>query len=356
VRWPEFVIWGLLFGLPLVIGVFDIPEVPKVIVAQILIVVLLVYTILKEKILVGGFKYWIVLLGVIVMQLFRGLGWDEVIGNGFRLQGVFLQTMLVTWAIVSSRYRKLPPKWLPRFSIMALLIAAMLVSFNPAGRAVGTLGEPNALAAVAVFHFAFLINSNDKWIGGLMMILILWFTKSRSGGAGWVAQLSLLKSKSLVWTLLIWVVAMSLPFAELNRTWENRLDVWYAAVMAGVQKPFFGWGFGNITKALQQSSQKYNLTTQYQFVDSSHNLFLDWWVQSGVVGLVIIGFIVVGAILYFKKQQDWVRLSALIGVTIALSFNPASVVTLIHFWWLIGQASPQLFHSPDHEPKIMHGS
>ena len=93
--WRRTLIWSLLLGLPLIAVFFTSPEIPKVIVAQIIIVVLIVDMVLHAKINWAKSGLWIGLVGVILLSAFAGFSLDALVGNGYRLQGVFLQVFAI---------------------------------------------------------------------------------------------------------------------------------------------------------------------------------------------------------------------------------------------------------------------
>jgi len=80
-----------------------------------------------------------------------------------------------------------------------------------------------------------------------------------------------------------------------------------------------------------------NKDIQYVNVDSAHNLFLDFWIQGGILGVgLLVGFLGFGVIGLMRGEQV-VLLVSLLGVLTSMLFNPASIVSLVHFWFLIGQ-------------------
>lgn len=61
----------------------------------------------------------------------------------------------------------------------------------------------------------------------------------------------------------------------------------------------------------------------------------------GILGIGILGpLIFLGLVLMVAKNliitKEWILLSVLIGFLIVQSYNPVSIVNLIHFWWVLG--------------------
>ena len=124
--------------------------------------------------------------------------------------------------------------------------------------------------------------------------------------------------------------------------YENRAVIWPTAFKAVLLNSLAGGGFGNTEVRLRKIiKQEHNSLIGY-YVDSSHNLFLDWWVQGGVVGLGIFVMLCIIAIKNFYIKQRTFELLLFLGLVTVFSFNPLSVVSLVQLWWLIGQGFSKL--------------
>jgi len=124
---------------------------------------------------------------------------------------------------------------------------------------------------------------------------------------------------------------------EQGSLYENRGEVWTTALVAGFTHPLFGTGFGNTEVFLHQATLKLHNHLQGYYVDSSHNIFLDWFVEGGIVGLGLFASLLFQTFSRFVTAKQERNLVLLLGLTAGLSFNPVSIVLLIAFWWLIGQ-------------------
>ena len=131
--------------------------------------------------------------------------------------------------------------------------------------------------------------------------------------------------------------SLFLPFVEKSGWYENRAEVWHTALVAGTLSPIFGHGFGNTQSNLHQTSLILNNNIQYQIVDSSHNLVLDFWVQGGFLGVACLVLLLWGGVGGLIKHQAKLELTAFLGIFTVMLFNPVSVVILVYFWWLISQ-------------------
>lgn len=352
----KFIIYLLLFGLPLIY--FPLSgnpfEPPKVIVGEFLTVLLLLITVWNNdhhisKLNKGALSailiiFFLSLIPLLVTQTDTG-----VFGNKFRLQGTILLWHLLAFSIVSStvKFQNIQKGVAVTFSVLAIL--TMTMPLNAAKRAIGTLGEPNALAAVFIFLVPFLLFFKEKWIRysfiGIMGVM-LFLTGSRSATIAFGIQLFALfliekyKFSHLKVTLIsivIIVLSYSLPFFEIDRVFENRVQVWNTAIHTAIKRPIFGYGFGNAEIGIKASAEDLQNTIQYQYVDSAHNILLDWFIQGGIIGLGLLLFLLSN---HFKSaiyQKDTRQILCSIGLLTCLSFNPLSSVSLFALWWIIGQ-------------------
>jgi O-antigen ligase len=256
------------------------------------------------------------------------------------------------------------------------LLAAIFIQAKMDYRAIGTLGEANSLAANTIFLLGLLVfpsrenkgeggdkgnpstssgqvkgdrGGKESWwrvIGVIIGVVILLFTGSRSGviALGILAIFYFVQRYSLKAAagtgIFLLAVSLCLPFLQQNQLFENRATVWETALAAGVQKPLLGWGFGNTEIALQETAQRLSNALRYEYVDHSHNLFLEYWVQGGVIGFGVIAFLVIQAFYIFYRQKKLLELGILLGLVTMLSFNPLSIAVLLQFWWLIGVGLP----------------
>lgn len=226
---------------------------------------------------------------------------------------------------------------------------------NESGRYVGTLGEPNALAAFAVFAWPFVFfgikkfGNKEKVITALSAVLvgiILFLSGSHSGIIAFgieiafifLQKMKLPLTKTLAICLFIYAISYALPFFQ-NIPYENRTEIWRAAISAGSTSPVFGNGFGNAETAIHNAARHIDLPIQYYYVDSAHNIFLDYWVEGGIIGVGAIITLIILAFKTFIKDKNARNITLFLGLITALSFNPASVVGLLGFWYIAGQAS-----------------
>lgn len=363
-------LFSLLFLLPFVVLPFGISyfETPKVFLAEIGIELLLLLFLFRhserseESNRVGirffGFKpqndksivhfalAGIVLLSIVHLIFLRTS--TTFFGNAFRLQGILLLWHLIAFAALSS---KMTIEHIKSKVFFLLLLSHFLFTLvfgvNQAGRAVGSIGEPNALASYILFLWPFLwfapnqlriwkISSRTLGLGLVLIIILL--TGSRSALFGFVMQGIFLRFRSITIPIAILLVSLILPIIEGGGWYENRAEIWQSAVQAGWNHPILGAGFGNIESSLKQASIELYNNVHFQFIDSSHNIFFDWWVQGGIMGLILFSTLLFTTVRTFIIQKRIRELVIFLGIFETMLFNPVSIVNLLAFWWIVGQS------------------
>lgn len=359
----------LLFVLPLVVSPFGrlIFEPPKVLIAEVIIEILFIYLLLASKqplkkinkpliFLCGG------LLLLSVIHIILDPSPQKLFGNIFRLQGdILLWHLIALTVIAQSIYFRLKDQLIYTGSFLTVSLFGVGLGQNSSGRFIGTLGEPNALASIVVFTFTFAYfhaHKTAKIALAVLALVVINFTESKSGLiALGVVILFLLLSENFKWKLknafficlVIIILSLSLPFFErgywlknntgpLQFKFEDRAEIWITSFYAGFDLPIYGSGFGSVQDKIKQTSIKLNNNAQYQIIDSSHNLLLDFWVQGGLAGLGLLLTLVILTFINFIKKGMLLELAAFLGVITVMLFNPVTVVILIAFFWLIGRS------------------
>jgi O-antigen ligase len=138
--------------------------------------------------------------------------------------------------------------------------------------------------------------------------------------------------------LALYLGTLVMPFfaSDLH---ESRLEIWHASFISFSQHPLIGGGFGNIDTLIHAGTKTYASFISAHYVDSAHNIFLDFALQGGLIGLFAFCSLVVTAFVSVFRKKRYMEFTMLLGFLVVLSFNPASVWTLVVFWFLIGQAN-----------------
>ncbi len=353
---PSYILTFLLFILPFLILPFGFSpfEIPKVIVAEVLIEFLLLFLLFKAKKLeLRSLKPFIFIGGLFLVSLISTLfnfSSNSIFGNLFRLQGVFLLWNLLIFGLISAKYSPLKLSGITYFVILLIqLLASLFILPNVSNRLVGTLGEPNALAAFVVFLWPFVFFKNPriiKIIGFILATFLIIFTGSRSGLIALAIEsvfmgliyTKLALKKIVLISLILISCSLTLPFIEGGGWYENRAEIWQTAWSYGLNNPLIGGGFGNVQEALHQESLKLGNNVQYQVVDSSHNFLLDFFVQGGLIAILLIVLLLYQVFKNLVAKEKKLELSLMLGILTIMLFNPSSIVTLLAFWWIIGMS------------------
>lgn len=203
----------------------------------------------------------------------------------------------------------------------------VLKTFQSANRVEATLGNSAYLAMYLLFHIAIAAwlwsksskgKSNSFLYGGIIVfeIFILFLTQTRGTLLGLVAALLvgagvtafLQKGKVRNYSLgvlgsVILLVALFIPlrntpliqengalqrFASISltdTTTKSRFTIWKMGYEGFKEKPIFGWGPENYLVVFNKYYQP-TLWPQEPWFDRAHNVFFDWLVMGGAVGLL----------------------------------------------------------------------
>lgn len=355
--------YSLLFGLSfLVIPIgWSQFEVPKTLAAILLISILGIFSLITSPKSLLNIKliFFLLLTGLSFYHLLFPVFPDHLLwGNFWRPQGTLLYLSLFLFFLIA---HKLPFNLklysrLAFYSLIILLVFTLVIGPTSSFRFAGPLGEANSLGAMVLFLFPLALFSGkrkDKTISAALAVILILLSGSRSAILGFLAEaiiLFLLKFKKIfllatLGIIFIYVFAFILPFLPHNipeqyfLRFESRVDIWSISFWAGFDNPILGTGFGSIQDAIKLYATKIDSLIQYQSVDSAHNLFLNFWLTGGIVGLISLILIIILSIKNLIRTQSWTLLSILIGLLIVQSFNPVSAAVLVQFWWILGISS-----------------
>ena len=299
--------------------------------------------------------------------------------NFERMEGfITLLHLGMFFVVVSSVFKEIDWKRWWNVSLAASFVMVLysvlqiigLKTINQGGvRVDGTLGNAIYLAVYMLFHIfiAFLFlwrewkNVALRWVYGLLIlsqVFVLYYTATRGailgllGGLLTIAVLNIRNKeddfarKSSVAILIGLVVLVggfffmrntnfvlnnpvlsrfssltSLSTENLKR--QGRYYVWPMALQGLKERPIFGWGQENFTYVFQEhyNPEMFHLEPWF---DRAHNIFLDWMVAGGLLGLLSYLFLYV-ALLFsiWKKTTNWsyAEKSILTGLVAAYFFH-----------------------------------
>jgi O-antigen ligase len=149
----------------------------------------------------------------------------------------------------------------------------------------------------------------------------------------------------IIITALVFIFSVIYPFIprevpeDYRLRFENRSEIWTMSYLAGFDSPILGQGFGSAEEAINKKAFELNNFIKYQRIDNAHNLFLNWWIMGGGIGLIILILLISVSLRNLYQQKNWVLFSILLGLLMVQFFNPVSIVSLIHFWFILGLAN-----------------
>lgn len=295
--------------------------------------------------------------------------------NFERMEGYVLTLHLgALFLIMGSIFKEREWKWWWNTSLVASLIMVFycvlqllkVYDIHQGGvRVDGTIGNAAYLALyllfhifVALYYFVKSRTSGLRWAYGLLIfcqIVILYYTATRGAILGLLGGLFLIalinirnkdNPKVRTWSryLLGCLVALVALFFLLKNTsfvqnnpvlsrfssislsefkTEGRAFIWPMALKGIAERPLLGWGQDNFNYVFAEhySAQMYSLEPWF---DRAHNIFLDWGVSAGVLGLgAYLALYVLLLIAIWRKENSmpFLERSILTGLIAAYFFN-----------------------------------
>lgn len=160
-----------------------------------------------------------------------------------------------------------------------------------------------ALASVPLFATFLLTYSRGAWVGAAAAIVLAvsiglrwplgWqSTRPTRAFRVWLAGVALGAAALAVAVVFLFP---SLPDRFINPdSGVKRIDIWISALKMGRDHPFFGIGQDQFLNQyqLQSPDGTYHYITQAQvaelFTSHPHNIVLDWWLSLGIMGLLVL--------------------------------------------------------------------
>lgn len=357
-----FLLFGLtFFVLPVGRSPFEVPKVFAA-VAFITAASLLVFIkhhlyFLQGNILHKPKLIFSVLLASLAVYHLFSSAFSELLlwGNAWRSHGTILYLSLFLLFLVAG---KLPFNIsifnkLSFYSLILLALFTLIIGPRGSFRFIGPLGEPSSLGAAVLFLYPLttgLTDKKQKYISLMLSLVLIFLTGSRIPIVGFLMEICLLNIQRYRKTFSVGILALTTllifsaftPFLPKNLPdeyflrFEDRSQIWETSFIAAQQSPILGTGFGSAQDVIYKVAWDTSSFLRFQSVDHAHNIFLQWWIMAGPFGSLILLSLIILSIRNLYKSQSFVLLSILAGLLVVQLFNPVSVVTLVHFWWLLG--------------------
>lgn len=302
--------------------------------------------------LLGSLAIFTVVMGI--STLFAENPFKAFWSNFERMEGFIALIHFFLYFLVASSVLHTLKQWAQYFyawigssvimCLYGLLQLSGKITINQGGvRVDGTLGNANYLAVFLMFNiffgiFLFLRSQNKKTVAWVLapavflQLVILYFTATRGSILGLIGGLFVtvvltalferervgLRNVAIggVVALLIFVggfVALkntsfvtespvlsrfsSLSLSEIKN--QGRFYIWPMALEGAKERPILGWGQEGFSYVF---NEHYNpkMYAQEQWFDRAHNMFLDWLVAGGILGLL--SFL---SVLFFAFWYVW---------------------------------------------------
>ncbi len=321
---------------------------------------------------------WGVLTFLIVIGVANVFGVEPVKSfwsNFERMEGyITLLHLGGLFLVTGSMFQPKEWKWWWNTSLVASLIMVFYCVFQLLGsleihqggvRVDGTLGNASYLALyflihifIALYYWVKSKTSVERWLYGILMVLqasILYATATRGailgliGGLFVIAVLNLNNKENerikrwsryalagLVTFILIFIMMRGTSLVQgspvLSRfsnlsvsslKTEGRAFVWPMAIEGIKERPILGWGQDNFNYVFAEhySAEMYKLEPWF---DRAHNIFLDWAIAGGLLGLIsYLALYIVILVSVWKRKNHFshVEKSVITGLLAAYFFN-----------------------------------
>lgn len=212
------------------------------------------------------------------------------------------------------------------------------------GRAMGTVGQYNTLAALLIIPLGFTfmrLSSSGKSrivliLSAILIFFGIWATGSRMGMIGWFALIAIFFVKKypsrnilIAWGVLIAVfgiILYKLSFSEASlASLESRKLLMSDAVsrietFSPLEHILGKWYESAQSELLKVFSPKYLAYEQIDYIpDRVHNFFLDTYIQTGLFWLLLTSLVLFIVPLFFFLRS-WDRVSRDIGLAMLIHF------------------------------------
>ena len=246
---------------------------------------------------------------------------------------------------------------------------------SPKRAAVGTIGNRNWYAAYVVASSG-LVGWAGSHVGSGWYVVLGWaglgLIWAGKGGLRWASKGAFLatlvglaclslkwgawQSHGLLVALLPLALMLCLDLAERAKTGRYRLYYWRAALFLLLQRPLGGFGIRQFRHLVYPAQAKINKASGGKFLDrtrhprpqprEAHNELLGFWVDSGLVGVLILGVLIWQVLAHTTEPWFFFGICATLGLS--LVFYPLRIAASAYpFWITLGLAtSGQLIVAP----------
>ena len=362
----------ILFILPVIFfpKVFNSYELPKLIFLGISILMLGTVVLFREvsiknlRIRLNRIDTLVIIFLVILFasDIFGVSVKNSFLGSSYRLQG-FLTYLILGYGYMIVRILSMQGKvkiynvLFVQLALLSILLIAQYFLVSTLGESIslfqnryhGTFGNPNFAGGYMAMLFAYILFAKGNthkvyWFKPLVILLCgiaIILTDSRSAILAVVISIVLyyfnIIKKIQGWIRIAFVIAIcaisfSFIFLTIDQSllekrsseWENRSIIWKEGMQLFSKRPILGYG--------QENVQIIFPANLHFSVDNMHNIFLEYALSSGIVGLVL--FVILSLLSFIKS--DRARKMLFLSFFVTAFFNPLSIAQLFLFWVFLG--------------------
>lgn len=230
---------------------------------------------------------------------------DSMIGGSIRGQGIIFFMGLWIFGFTvrlfsnGSKTLLLKSLALSNFIESIIVILQYKSGWLVGGRAIGTIGEPNSLAAFLILSSLgglLIKNLKIRILFYLITLVAIVMTGSVTGLASFLTLASvylILKlnggAKFLAFSFLFLAISLVLvgTFEYKNKTIDDRSLIWLVAIKAMSERPLIGYGAESGEAVFNTSFIKWQSALDGLTIDRAHNLILDLLMWAGIPGFVV---------------------------------------------------------------------
>lgn len=319
----------------------------------------------------------------------------SILGNNFEkslfgvspyYQGLLFYFILFIFFLVVSTVKITLTRWLYAFAIGTIIISSIALKdwvlihifeqniLTYGGRPISTFGQPNFYAGFLLLAIPFLlfpykqmhrtfqlitlflssiaIVCSESRVA-ITLLIFIFFIYLFLRGSNFLRMVILFASMGvLTFVQPMYQKLLQKEFFESQQsTWLNqnspdkRIYYWQIGYELIKEKPLFGYGVGNISRAYTHYFESINFNAEVKpalhslkniKIESFHNWFLDIFIQSGITGVCSWMVLVILAIKKALIRRAYLLVTSLLIYLIWIQFHNQSVVHLFYMAWVLG--------------------
>src|SRR3989344_5723655 len=234
-----------------------------------------------------------------------GVRVDGTLGNAIYLAVYMLFHIFIASLFMWREWKNVSLRWI--YGLLILSQATILYYTATRGAILGLLG---GVLVIAVLNIR---NKQNRFVRKMSMATLIGLIFLLGGFMG-------LKDSNFIKNSPVLSRFSSLTTAEIKT--QGRYFVWPMALKGFKERPILGWGQENFSYVFQEhySPEMYKLEPWF---DRAHNIFLDWAVSGGLLGLISYLFLYVALLWVIWKSAGFshTEKSILTGLVAAYFFH-----------------------------------